>query len=223
MQKSVEAMARAQVAENPDLVVAVAQCSDAGNVETGLSGPRPSDYGLSLGCVDALLGPPDLAAGEDLAAFRRLEDATAASLIDHTRRQTYIDIRCWTMAIWATRRYRRCREQKLQEALAGQILLVAPASAPRQTLINDLLAGRSVDKAKIDRHLAKARVSYDFCLSRAMAEIAADYEQLSRLADNAERRAHEIENHCSRREAERYQLALLRRRAFDAQALSTFD
>jgi len=173
--------------------------------------------------IDALLGPPEIGAGEDLAAFRRLENSAAASMIDPGRPITYMDVRSWSLAFWAALRQRRCLTQKLNVALAGQIALVAPDGGSAGDVVAALMAGRAVDKSKIEKILAKAKVSYDSCLTQAMSEIAADYETLSRLIDSAESKAQAIERHCSRREAERYRLALLRRKAFDAQALGPFE
>lgn len=76
--------------------------------------------------IDKVVGPPGLAPGEDLAEFRRLEGIFAEEHYRPGKAINSVDIRNWTAAQWAARRYGRARDQVLREALHSQVRAVLP-------------------------------------------------------------------------------------------------
>lgn len=205
-------------------------------VRPALRQPDPDDPGsdvsgpvdwrahdLSTEKIDPLLGPPRLLPGEDIDAFRKLEEACIETMIDNNRKLSYVDIRSWTNTVWEGRRYERARAQMLAEEIGSQIVMANNGNIPAASdIARDLILGLPVPPHKIKKILGKAAVSYDYCAAKAMERVLPRYAELTALAEKAEKRARDIERHMTRREAERYRLDILRRKAFDLGALSDF-
>lgn len=164
--------------------------------------------------IERRLGPPPLAPGEDLAAFRQLEHGFAERYGGAYDSPYCVEIRALCSATWEAGRYRRARDQMLREAIALQVGEILPAQQSKG-VIADMMRGRAGADDQIADKLAKAKSSYDICFAAAMATISPRYEALSKLIDAADKKARDIERHIARRDLDRIRISIAAKRAWD--------
>ena len=192
--------------------------------EAAAAPPPISPYNFTASAIDALLGEPALLIGEDMAQVRALENALYNDMADPTRPQSYVDIRAKASAIREAAQLERDRAYLLNEAIKGEILVTVSGAAPHsRRQCESLLAARSIDRAKLDRLLAKAGLALEPIAAKATARVRLQCEAISVMIDRAYKKARDAEAHGWRREDWRIRLRLMRKKAQDANALGAFD